>query len=78
MENYPAYKCVSIAPHPDERLGFADASIETRNGKIRVHWCYKEEKVYYEIYVPFGVTAYLTLPSGYKQTLESGNHFFRE
>ena len=74
----PAYKFVSISPHPDKRLGFANASIDTRNGSIRVNWYYKEDKVYYEIYLPEGVTANLTLPSGYKQTLDGGNYFFTE
>ena len=78
VEEYPAYKRVTIAPRPDRRLGFADASIDTRSGKIRVHWYYKGDKVNYEISVPEGVTAYLELPSGYKQTLEGGNHFFTE
>ena len=73
-----AYKSVIIAPHPDKRLGFADASIDTRNGKIRVHWYYKAEKVYYEIDIPEGVTANLTLPSGTAYTLNGGNYHFAE
>ena len=73
-----AYKSVSIAPHPDKRLGFADASIDTRNGKIRVHWYYKAEKVYYEIDIPEGVTANLTLPSGTAYTLNGGSYHFAE
>ena len=72
----PAYEEVSIAPHPSKCLGYADASIETAFGKIRCHWYYKDEDVYYEIDIPEGVTAKVTLPSGYCETLKAGNYLF--
>ena len=78
MEEAPAYKCVQIAPHPSRELGFADASIESRQGKIRVHWYYKGDTVYYEIEIPDGVTANLTLPSGHSETLAGGRYCFAE
>ncbi len=78
VDEAPAYKEVRIAPHPDKCLGFADASIDSRNGTIRVHWYYKGDTVYYEITVPEGVTAYLTLPSGYTETLSGGTYHFAE
>ena len=74
----PAYKTVSIAPHPSKCLGFVDSSIDSRNGKIRVHWYYKEDTVYYEIDVPAGVRAELRLPSGYTATLTRGSYRFAE
>ena len=74
----PAYKTVDIAPHPDKRLGYAQASIDSRNGKIDVYWYYKGDKVYYEITVPENVTARLTLPSGYNETLSGGVYHFAE
>ena len=77
-ESDVAYKSVDIAPHPDKRLGFADASIDSRNGKVRVHWYYKGDVVFYEIEVPNGVTANLTLPSGFKRTLTGGSYHFAE
>ena len=77
-ESDVAYKSVSIAPHPDKRLGFADASIDSRNGTIRVHWYYKKDTVYYEIEIPEGVTASLTLPSGKAYTLTGGSYSFAE
>ena len=69
-----AYKTVNIKPHPDKVLGFIDASIETRNGKIKVHWYYKGEKVYYEFEIPSGVTAKVTLPSGVEKELSGGTY----
>jgi alpha-L-rhamnosidase len=78
MAEEPAYKRVQIAPHPSKVLGFADASIDSRQGNIRVHWYYKGDTVYYEIELPEGVTADLTLPSGHSETLVGGSYCFAE
>ena len=74
----PAYKTVNIAPHPHKCLGWADASIDSRNGLIRSYWYYKGETVYYEFDIPAGVTANVTLPSGNKYTLNGGSYRFAE
>jgi alpha-L-rhamnosidase len=74
----PAYKTVNIAPHPSKCLGWADASIESRNGFIRSYWYYKGETVYYEFDIPAGVTANVTLPSGKAYTLSGGSYRFAE
>jgi alpha-L-rhamnosidase len=74
----PAYKTVALAPHPHKCLGYVDASIESRNGKIRAHWYYKDDTVYYEFDIPAGVSAELTLPSGYTETLGEGSYRFAE
>ena len=76
--NAPAYKHVEIAPHPDRRLGFVKSSIDSRNGKVAVNWYYKGDVVYYEIDLPAGVSATLTLPSGKVVNLAEGKHFFAE
>ncbi len=78
MASAPAYREVRIAPHPDKRLGFADASIDTRNGTVRSYWYYKDDVVYYEFEIPTGVTAHVTLPSGKAYTLAGGSHRFAE
>lgn len=74
----PAYREITLAPHPDRRLGFAETSIDSRNGMIRSHWYYKGDVVYYEFDIPKGVTARLTLPSGYTETLTGGTYHFAE
>lgn len=74
----PGYMKIKLAPHPDKRLGFAEASINSRNGLIRSYWYYKNNIVYYEFDIPEGVTAHLTLPSGYTETLNAGNYCFTE
>jgi len=78
MENAPAYREVAIAPKPDKCLGFVETSIDTRNGTVRMHWYYKGDTVYYEIEIPDGVTAHLTLPSGYTEDLMGGCYHFAE
>ena len=72
----PGYTEVSLEPHPDRRLGFADASIETQQGLVRVHWYYKGDAVYYEFEIPQGVTAHVRLPSGHTETLPGGSWCF--
>ena len=78
MESAPAYREFTVEPHPCKRLGFAKTSLETRNGMIRMHWYYKGDVVYYEVEVPAGTTAHLTLPSGFTATLGGGIHHFAE
>lgn len=77
-ETAAGYKEVVLAPHPAKALGFADASIDTRNGTIRSYWYYKGDVVYYEFEIPTGVTARLTLPSGRTETLTGGKYLFVE
>ncbi len=72
----PGYEKILIAPHPDRSLGFADASIDTKYGTVRVHWYYKEDRVAYEIEIPAGTTAVLTLPNRSPQVLTAGAYLF--
>ena len=78
VEDAPAYKKVTIAPKPHRALGFVDASIESRNGFIRSSWNYTNDGICYEIELPSGVEAELTLPSGKKYRLAGGKHRFCE
>ena len=74
----PGYREISVTPHPDKRLGFVDASIQTRSGPVHIHWYLRQETVYYEIDVPAGATAHLHLPSGYQEALSGGSYRFAE
>ena len=78
LAHAPAYREVNIAPHPHKCLGYANASIDSRHGTIRSSWYYKGDTVYYEIEIPSGVTAHLTLPSGYSADLSAGIYHFAE
>ena len=74
----PGYNEITITPHPDKNLGFVEASIDSRNGKVSAHWYYKGDKIYYEFEIPEGCKAHLTLPSGYTEELEAGKYYFAE
>ena len=78
VDSAPAYREITLAPHPDSRLGYADGSIDTQFGTIRSHWYYKDDSVYYEFTIPSGVTAHLTLPSGRSETLTEGTYHYAE
>ena len=78
VKEAPAYREIKLAPQPNKCLGFIDASIDSRNGTVRSHWYYKGDVVYYEFEIPAGVTAHLTLPSGFTATLGAGIHHFAE
>ena len=78
VESAPAYKAVEIAPKPHKSLGFAESILETRQGRLRSHWYYKGDVVYYELDIPQGVTAKLRLPSGACKTLGAGCYHFAE
>ena len=77
-ESAPAYKEIKITPHPCRELGFAKASIDSRSGKITAHWYYRGERVHYEFEIPEGVSANITLPSGYSETVGGGSYLFVE
>ena len=78
LESAPAYKEVSIAPLPCKKLGFAKASIDSRNGKITSHWYCKGDDVFFEFEIPQGVRAHITLPDGHKETVGGGTYHFTQ
>lgn len=77
-EHAPAYREFLLEPHPHPCLGFADASIQSRNGKIRSHWYYKGNTVFYEFEIPQGTIAHLRLPSGLSTSLPGGIYHFSD
>lgn len=78
VESAPGYREIDLEPHPYKKLGFADASIESVQGKIRSHWYYKGDRVFYEFSIPEGTVAHLRLPSGYTEDLAAGEYRFAE
>lgn len=49
VENAPGFETVKIEPHPDRRLEWLEASIETRHGKISSKWMNTCDGTRYEI-----------------------------
>ncbi len=78
VESAPAYQEVNIAPQPHQCLGFSDVTLKTSHGRLRSHWYYKGDTVYYEFEIPKGVKAHLRLPSGSCYELCGGSFCFAE
>ena len=72
------YRRVTVAPHPERKLGFAKAAIETKCGKLSVTWRYIGDDIRYDVSIPDGISADLTLPSGMQKTLSAGEYLFVE
>ncbi|MBO1739497.1 alpha-L-rhamnosidase [Leifsonia sp. TF02-11] len=60
----PGYPKVDIRPHLDERLTWAEGSLETPHGVIRSRWDRDGGKVTIRVSVPEGVAAIVHLPNG--------------
>ncbi len=48
----PGFARASVAPKPDKRLGWLEASIDTAHGRIFSGWYYEQEGLRYEIHTP--------------------------
>ena len=55
-EAHPGFSRAIVAPVPDARLGWLEASIDTRNGRISSKWSYGAEGVRAEIDTPVPAT----------------------
>lgn len=52
VEEKPGYAAVRIAPQPDKRLEWLEASVETRHGLVRSRWEKQRDMWRYEIETP--------------------------
>ena len=68
----PGYKKVTLAPQPDQRLGYVTASVKTPYGELVSGWEYIDESVKYKFVVPEGITADIVLPNGQGRTVSGG------
>lgn len=73
----PGFRRAVIEPHPDERLGFVECSLDTAAGTYRSNWKYDENgQVSYEVTVPFGCVGEIRLPDGRQITAKAGKYSF--
>lgn len=70
------YKKFLLRPHPDEKLGFVNCSVDTEKGKIESNWYYKKDTVYFEFSVPKGSIATIVLPNGFTETVCGGKYMY--
>lgn len=69
----PGFARVQVAPKPDRRLGWLEASIETRNGVVRSRWEYRDGGVRYEIETEMPV---IVVIDGRDRSMPAGNYIF--
>ena len=70
------YAKVRVAPHPDRRLGFAEGGIDSRHGRISSSWHIFGDEIRYEIALPEGVEAEITLPDEAPVHVTGGTHLY--
>ena len=56
MEEAPGFERVVLDPHPDKRLEWLEAELQTRHGKVYSKWSFIGEKIRYEIEVEMPAT----------------------
>ncbi len=65
----PGYKRAVLRPMPDQRLGQAEAVVETAAGRYESSWKYEGDKVRYRFAVPFDAEAEIELTGVNGETL---------
>ena len=75
VEEAPAYAHINYAPIPNERLGFVQASVDTRHGTISSSWVCEADGVRYTLKLPEGTTATATI-DGKTFEVGAGTHTF--
>ena len=76
LEDGAGYSHISIKPIPDRRLGFVNASIDTRLGRVSSGWHIKDDTAYFEIEIPENTMAEITLPDGSAETVTGGKYMY--
>ena len=74
-EKNPAYKNITIKPIPDKRIKWVKASLDTRHGMVKSAWKYTEKNIEYNITIPSGATADVTI-DGETHRLGAGQYIF--
>lgn len=72
-EKAPGFENVILAPKPDKRMKWAEASFDTKYGTVKSKWLYKNDSIEYEFNVPNTATLIL---DGKEQKLEKGEYKF--
>ncbi len=75
-EGGAGYAKINIAPKPCRRLGFAKYSIDTVLGKLESAWYYMGKMINFEMTVPNGSMANITLPNGESETVCGGSYMY--
>lgn len=74
-ENAPGFAALVYEPHPDPRIGFLKAELDTRRGRICASWRCEGDGIRFELHTPVPVTVRL---GHIEQQLEAGSYTFWE
>ncbi|MBR5528838.1 MAG: family 78 glycoside hydrolase catalytic domain, partial [Oscillospiraceae bacterium] len=76
-EDGVGYERITYKPHTDKRIGFAQASLETKQGYLAASWKYLPDgTIRYELTLPATTTAVVTIPGLPERTLTGGSYVF--
>lgn len=76
-EDGVGYEKITYKPHADKRIGFAQASLMTRRGKLYASWRYLADgRVRYELTLPATTTAEITIDGKETKTVTGGSYVF--
>ena len=76
-EDGVGYEKITYKPHTDKRIGFAQASLDTRQGMLAASWKYlPDDTIRYELTLPETTTAVVTIPGLPERTLTGGSYVF--
>lgn len=73
----PGYARVAIRPFLDDRLTWAEGTLNTAHGLIRSRWSVDGDDVLVDVTVPTSVQAIVELPNGTKHEAAAGEHSWR-
>lgn len=65
---------ITIAPQPDARLGYANATYDSPYGKIASAWKYEDNRIVYTFEVPANMTATIRLEGCEPEILDAGSY----
>ncbi len=72
---HPGFSELIYQPHPDPRIGWLEARLETRSGQITASWHFDGKDICYELQTPVPVRIRL---KGEERKAAPGHYFFRE
>ena len=75
-EGGEGYRAIDYSPIPCRDIGFAEASYDSRMGRIYTAWKYTDKGVEYELEIPDGVIANIDIPGLTKKQVTGGKHYF--
>ena len=67
---------IRVAPKPDKRLGFADATYDSPLGRIRSGWKYEDGRFRYTVEIPANQTATICIPRSKPLEVSAGTYEF--